>query len=192
MPGPLSFGAPCAYIAIGEMPMPYEWIRPRHPGPLEPVAELHLWPYRSLPRRGFVAFIGVTAGMIAVPLVMVVGSPVLWGLLPFLLIVLAGLWWGLERNYRDGTVLEELSFFPDRLRLVRHNPRGPDQEWEANPHWAQLHMHATGGPVPNYVTLKGNGREIEIGAFLSEDERKVLHDELAQDLAKLSAMVPAP
>jgi uncharacterized membrane protein len=34
--------------------------------------------------------------------------------------------------------------------------------------------------VPNYVTLSGNGREVEIGAFLSEDERKALYQDLAQ------------
>jgi uncharacterized membrane protein len=39
-------------------------------------------------------------------------------------------------------------------------------------------MHPKGGPVPNYVTLSGNGREVEIGAFLSEEERKALYDDL--------------
>jgi len=41
-----------------------------------------------------------------------------------------------------------------------------------------VHMHETGGPVPHYVTLSGNGREVEIGAFLSEDERVELFSEL--------------
>jgi uncharacterized membrane protein len=40
-------------------------------------------------------------------------------------------------------------------------------------------MHEAGGPVEHYLTLKGAGREVEIGAFLSEDERKALHGELA-------------
>ena len=39
------------------------------------------------------------------------------------------------------------------------------------------------GPLPNYVTLSGNGREVEIGAFLSEDERKSLFKELKSALA---------
>jgi uncharacterized membrane protein len=37
--------------------------------------------------------------------------------------------------------------------------------------------------VPYYVTLNGNGRRVEIGAFLSEDERRALHGELASELA---------
>ena len=39
--------------------------------------------------------------------------------------------------------------------------------------------------MPNYVTLKGQGREVEIGAFLSEDERLSLRDELAVAFARL-------
>ena len=44
-------------------------------------------------------------------------------------------------------------------------------------------MHQQGGPVPWYVTLTGNGRTVEIGAFLSEYERRVLYGELASALA---------
>ena len=43
-------------------------------------------------------------------------------------------------------------------------------------------MHEKGGPVPHYVTLSGKGREVEIGAFLSEDERKALYGELSDAL----------
>jgi uncharacterized membrane protein len=43
-----------------------------------------------------------------------------------------------------------------------------------------VHLYGTEGPLPNYVTLSGNGREVEIGAFLSEDERKSLFKELTE------------
>jgi uncharacterized membrane protein len=39
--------------------------------------------------------------------------------------------------------------------------------------------------VPNYLTLKGNGREVEIGAFLSEPERLTLRRELMAALAQM-------
>ena len=45
-------------------------------------------------------------------------------------------------------------------------------------------MHETDGPVPHYVTLKGMGREVEIGAFLSEEERITLYDDLSAALKK--------
>jgi uncharacterized membrane protein len=54
--------------------------------------------------------------------------------------------------------------------------------WESNLHWVTLDIHRHGGPVPDYLTLRGSGREVEIGAFLHEDERRVLHDEIARAL----------
>lgn len=158
--------------------MPYEWTnRPNRPD--TPLAELHLWPYRSLPKRGFVIFIGITAALVAVPLLSVIGSPVLWGILPFFIVTIGAVWIALNRSYADGTILEELRLWPDRVTLTRHGPRAARQDWEANPHWVRVVLHKTGGPVENYVTLKGAGREVEIGAFLTEDERKALYDELA-------------
>ncbi|MFP4239432.1 MAG: DUF2244 domain-containing protein [Rhodosalinus sp.] len=155
--------------------MPYAWTDMQEP---ERGAELRLWPHRSLPQAGFAAFILGTFAFLCLPLVAVIGTPVLWGLLPFLLLALGGLWCGLRRSYRDGEILEELRMTPETIRLTRRNPRGPLQEWECNPHWIRVELHARGGPVPNYVTLRGSGREVEIGAFLSEDERKALYGDL--------------
>jgi len=163
--------------------MPYEWTQTTGN------KALHLWPHRSLPRRGFVAFIGGTALMIAVPLFAVLGSPVLWGLLPFLVIAVAGLYWALDRNYRDGEIVETLTFEDTRLHLTRHGPRGKRQEWEANPHWVRVIQHKTGGPVPEYITLAGGPREVELGAFLSEDERVTLVEDLREALRKHNASV---
>ena len=36
--------------------------------------------------------------------------------------------------------------------------------------------------MPNYVTLTGGGREVEIGAFLTEEERIALYDDLKEKL----------
>ncbi|MBI1416189.1 MAG: DUF2244 domain-containing protein [Limimaricola sp.] len=164
--------------------MPYEWITPVADA-AAPLAELHLWPYRSLPKKGFVIFVGISAAVIGLPLMAVLGSPVLWGLLPFLVATIAGLWWALQRSYRDGSTLEELRFWPDRMHLVRYNPRGPKQEWEANPFWVRADLLPEGGPVKDYLTLQGAGRTVELGAFLTEEERRVLIGEVRARLKAL-------
>ena len=163
--------------------MPYEWIAPDLPE--APAKELHLWPYRSLPKRGFVTFFAITAGLVSVPLLATLGTAVLWGLLPFIGAALAGLWVALGRSYRDGSVLEELRLWPDRMTLTRQDPRGGRREWEANPHWVSLSLYESDGPVPAYLTLRGNGREVEIGAFLTEAERRALEPEIRAALARL-------
>lgn len=160
--------------------MPYEFL----PSP-QPETHLHLWPYRSLSRRGFVWFIGGTAALIAVPLFAVIGTPVLWGLLPFLAAAIAAVWWALDRSFRDGEIVEDLVLSADQITLVRHGPRGLRQDWQANPHWVRLTIHPKDGPVPNYLTLNGNGREVELGAFLTPNERVALRGELAERLAKM-------
>ncbi len=99
--------------------MPYEWL----PTPA-PDARLHLWPYRSLPRAGFVWFIGATCALIAMPLIAVLGTPVLWMLLPFLGIAVAGVWYALHRSYKDAEIVEDLTLSPGTMTLTRHGPRG--------------------------------------------------------------------
>lgn len=159
--------------------MPYEWL-PRQDGE----DRLHLWPHRSLTRRGFVWFVGATALLIAVPLFGTLGSPVLWALLPFLLGTIWAIWFALRKNGRDREIVEDLRLSADRIALVRYGPNGRRQAWEANPYWVRVTLHETGGPVPNYLTLKGEGREVELGAFLSEDERQALHGELLRRLGR--------
>jgi len=167
--------------------MPYQWITPPTAGA---EAELHLWPYRSLPRRGFVWFIGGTAAALTVPLLAVLGSPILWGLLPFMLLVLWALWWALSRSYRDGAILEVLRLAHDRVTLIRDDPLRGRLAWDCNAHWVALTLHRSGGPVPDYLTLRGGGREVELGAFLTPEERLHLLDELQRELDRLKQAAP--
>lgn len=154
--------------------MPYRWETDR-----ETMAELHLWPHQSLNAQGFSVFMAGFFLLAILPVFWLIGTMLMWGLLPFILAAVAGLWWALRHNSRERSVLEVLTLDPQATRLVRHNPRGPAQDWESSTHWLTVDLHVTGGPVPHYVTLRGGGREVEIGAFLSEEERKALFVELS-------------
>lgn len=162
--------------------MPYEWI----PAPRTDATShtLSLWPYRSLLRKDFVLFMGATCLLVALPLMVVLGSAILWGLLPFFVLTIAGLWWALNISYRRGEVVEELQIGTQTTSLTRHNPGAASQTWQANSYWITVHLHPTGGPVPNYITLRGGDREVEIGSFLDEKERLALYDELTSVLAQ--------
>jgi uncharacterized membrane protein len=161
--------------------MPYAWT----PATADTPETLRAWPYRSLPRKGFAGVIALAAGMLLIPLLPVLGSPVLWGLLPFFALAVWGLWIGLMRSYRDGELTEELRLTRDSLDLVRIAPRRAPQRWQANPYWVQVRLHPKGGPVPDYLTLKGGEREVELGAFLSPEERVALADDLRARLHAL-------
>ncbi|WP_417817554.1 DUF2244 domain-containing protein [Tritonibacter scottomollicae] len=168
--------------------MPYNWIQP----PSDEDGELHLWPHQSLNPEGYVRFIGVTAALITVPLLPLMGSAVFWGLIPFLLLALFGMKYALDQNRRNAQVLEILHLGPQEAALTRRDGRGQEQSWRCNRHWTQVELHADKGPVPNYVTLRGAGREVEIGAFLSEAERKALYDDLSRVLRQTTSTQTAP
>ncbi len=159
--------------------MPYQWTKNS-----DAEQELRLWPHNSLPPRGAITVILSVFLFGLIPLLAMLGSIVLWGLLPFLLLTVLGLWLAIQTNYRARSVFEVLTLGQTQAHLVHHHPDKGDQEWTCNRYWARPEMHTSGGPVPHYVTLIGDGREVEIGAFLSEDERIALFDDLRQKLRK--------
>lgn len=178
--------------------MPLEWVNETKQAPditgaslhargEPPLAKLHLWPHRSLPKRGFAGFILATFAMLLLPLLAVLGTPILWGLAPFVLGALWLMYALMQKNYRDGEILEELSLWSDHATLTRTARNKPPLTWDANPYWVSVHLHEKGGPVASYVTLKGAGREVELGAFLSEDERVALYQSLRDVLGRIIA-----
>ncbi len=160
--------------------MPHRWTH----GP-DRRHEVVLWPHRSLPRRGFAAIILMAFLLATVPLYGLLGTVVLWGLLPFMLVVVGGLWWALEHTYKTAEMRETLTITPDLTRLVHQPVKGKVLTWECNTYWTRAHSHATGGPVEFYLTLTGSGREVELGRFLTEKERKVLFGELQSTLREM-------
>ena len=150
-----------------------------------PRLRLTLTPHKSLTPEGFVWFIGATAALIVIPLLSILGNPVFWFLLPFILGAVWAIWAALKRSWRDHDVREDLLIWDDLVRLERHEPRRPTRDWEANPHWVRVALHPRGGPVPQYLTLKGGTREVELGAFLTPPERVGLKDTLERVLGGL-------
>lgn len=158
--------------------MPYQWIPQTEPG----VQRLRLWPHRSLSRRGFAGFFGITAALLTLPLMTQLGTAGLWVLLGFMAVTLGGLWMALQHSFKTGRVTEDLVLTRETITLHRTNPVGPTQDWQANPHWVRATLHA-GHPVANYLTLSGNSRVVELGAFLQPQERQQIHDHLQRLLA---------
>lgn len=174
--------------------MPYEWSDTNTGAPVNSGAPFHAhidagkpitltaWPYRSLKKKDFVRFMAATCALLFLPLIALLGKGPLWVMLPFLLATIGLIWWFINRSYRDGTLTEVLEITPELATLTRRDPKGRVQTWQANPYWITITLHKSGGPVLQYLTLRGeNTREVELGAFLTPEERV----ELARDLAYL-------
>jgi uncharacterized membrane protein len=148
-----------------------------------PVWDARIWPNRPLGTGGKRVVLGAAAGGLALPLVPLSGTPVFWGMLPFLLAALGILWLGLRRSDRDGRLVEEVALWRDEMRVERREPSGRVRRWRADPFHVRVTLYPE-GRVENYLTLRGAGREIELGAFLSPDERAALAEELEGALSR--------
>ncbi len=127
--------------------------------------------------KGFAWFIGTTAALLSLPLLAVIGSPMVWILLAFMFVAVGGVWRALMANRAGRQIHEELTLSPDRVHLEHRVPGHPTRTWDAFPNWVTAHLSRE-GPVEDYLTLRGGGREVELGAFLTPAERKELHAEL--------------
>jgi len=120
----------------------------------------------------------ITAALMVLSILALLDNGVMWIIAAALGTALIAIWVALKASWRRGTVREELAIWIDKVHLRRIDPDGSCQVWQANPYWADVEMQQTGGPVPNYPTLCGRGRTVEIGSLLSEQSRP----ELAQYL----------
>jgi uncharacterized membrane protein len=143
-----------------------------------PLLELELRPHQSLSPEGFVGFMAATFGMVAIPIVGLLGTMALWGVLPFVALVLGALWLGLKRSWRDRRIVETFALTADEALLVRRDPDGTLRDWRANPYWVRVERHERVGSVSDYLTLEGGPRAVEIGAFLTPQERRGLERRL--------------
>ncbi|MEO1721943.1 MAG: DUF2244 domain-containing protein [Pseudomonadota bacterium] len=155
-----------------------------------PLLDLDLWPNRSLTVPGRKRVLWLMAAGFSVPLLPLTLTKVIWIPLGFCVTVLVALWYALRRNTADGRMVERVTLWADELRVERIEASGRVKRWRADPYWVRITLLEQGRPE-NYLTLKGGGREIELGAFLSPDERLSLAERL-EDAIRTALSGAAP
>ena len=80
--------------------MPYHWTETKDS------QTLTLWPHRSLPIRGFVGVFGGIFILAMLPLFGLIGTSLLWGMLPFVLITLTGLYFAFMQGGKPTDLLQ--------------------------------------------------------------------------------------
>jgi len=154
-----------------------------------PLYERRVTAHTSLPVTGFVWLIGTLCGLFLIPLLAFLGSMVLWGILIRSLCAVAGVSYAIYRNNKDRSVSDHIRIWSDQVAIERRNPDASRHHWLANPHWVKLRMADT--PThENYLTLTGGSREIEVGGFLTADQRSDLHYELLRALRNAKGINP--
>ena len=150
-----------------------------------PIWEITLWPNRSLSREGFRNTMIIAILGFSLPVFPFVMAGAGWILLPYVVFALGFLYFAFKLNNRHGQLREHVSLWRDLMAVERHEVTGEIKRWQTNPYWLRIKLVEAGGPVDNYLTLIGSDREIELGAFLSPEERASLKAEIQAHIKKL-------
>ena len=131
---------------------------------------------------------GLTAAGLSLPLIALapMGPTLSLALAPYAAAALFSLWLAIKLTYISGRTTEELRLWPDAIAVERREPFGRVRRWSANPYWVDVDLD-TRHKIERYLTLRGAGRRIELGAFLTPDEREELAGELRRRIAKVKA-----
>jgi len=141
-------------------------------------------PHRSLSRAGlwlFLAAQSVATGGFALLAAWSgnVFAPV------FALAELVLLAWCLNRVWRVSTGGELIVLGPGRLEIARIGEAAPAARF--HPYWARLKLQpGRWRGAPSRLLLRSHGNEVEIGAFLTESERRDLAQRLGALLARMA------
>ena len=148
---------------------------------------MRLIPNRSLDSFGTKIVFGVIACGFLLPIIPFIGSPIgttltiFSGLTFYLFLTL------LQKNFQQGNTFEEILISKTKIVVVHQEKNKERKTWEGNPYWTRVHVDVNNPKLKNYLTLAGKGRHIELGAFLSPDERIELRDKIKNALARANS-----
>ena len=152
-----------------------------------PSIKIRLAPNRSLDSHGTKVVFAVIAFGFLLPIIPFIGSPIgttltiFSGLTFYLFLTL------LQKNFQQGSTFEEILISKNKIIVVHQEKNKEQMTWECNPYWTKVHLDINNPKLKNYLTLAGKGRRIELGAFLSPDERLELRDKIQNALAKANS-----
>ena len=152
-----------------------------------PFINIRLVPNRSLNSNGTKVVFAVIASGFLLPIIPFIGSPIgttltiFSGLTFYLFLTM------LQRNFQQGSTFEEVLISKNRIKVVHKEKNKKLMTWECNPYWTKVHLDINNPKLKNYLTLAGKGKRIELGAFLSPDERLELRDKIQNALAKANS-----
>jgi len=148
-----------------------------------PLFEVRLTPHRSLSPRGFViiSWILLLVGFAHGTLFLTIGA---WPVVGFAGLEWLLFWWLFRRHFRGDASAERLSLYRDRLMLENRDAKGAVTRLDLQPYWLRVILEETSA-MSSRLYLASHGRYVEVGRFLSVEERSRLAETLRQELARL-------
>ena len=102
----------------------------------------------------------------------------LWPILPFAGLELALLGWALRDSLRRGRWSQVVTITASHVRIGTRLDGNPVEVEFPRP-WARVTLCTSRSWHPSRLLIESSGRACEIGAFLTEEERRALHARLS-------------
>jgi uncharacterized membrane protein len=150
----------------------------------QPLFDAVLYPHRSLSPRGFAILMAACAGLPSL-VGLWFATHGAWPVLPFFGCEIVLIWWAFHANNRDARSFETVRLTPEELTVERVRPSGHRSAHRfAPPHWLRIEL-ASRPDGGNTLRLASHGRSIEVGRFLTPEERREFAGELRAAIARL-------
>jgi uncharacterized membrane protein len=113
-----------------------------------------------------------------------------WPVLPFAGLEMLVLGWALRVSLANGHVVQRLAVSQDTVRVDCSSPGG-EQHLVFPRHWTTVTLRAPYTALhPSRLLIQSRGRAVEIGGFLTEEERRGLAARLKQMIGTINETPP--
>lgn len=115
---------------------------------------------------------------------LVVGA---WPIVGIMGLEVVGLLFAVHINRRRSRGFETVAVTPEVLTVERYDHAGRRQSWTFQPHWLQVLMDDP-PKRDSYLRLRSHGKVLEIGRFLTPEERLTLAKALREAIREMGAI----
>ena len=151
--------------------------------------QMVLWPNRSFEIKNIKFLFGILCIGFAVPILPFFGSSTGTLILTFSMVTLIAFFSLFIQSYSGGNLKEIVRIDPKEISVTRIEANGEKISWRTNSYWARVKLYPEGQIVENYLTLVGGNREIELGSFLSPEERTLVRMKIENILERIKSPV---
>jgi uncharacterized membrane protein len=141
-----------------------------------------LVPHRSLDRRGFLALIGLIAGLWFV-FGLYFWSLGAWPVTGFGALDILAIFVAFKLNYRAARSFEEVAVSREAIVLRKVTAAGRAQEIRFNPQWVRLEVEEVADEGVARIALRTRDRRVTVGAFLNPADRRTFTEAFGAALA---------
>lgn len=149
----------------------------------DPLFSARLRPHNTLSPRGRRAVVLLIVALAAIPgiVFLMIGA---WPVLGFMGLDVVLAWWALSHATRHGKRCEQITLWREQLEVLQTSPKGEQSKLQFSPASVRLLVTRDFEERTTSLSLRSDGREVEIGAFMHPADKASFAKEFGRALRK--------